>query len=71
MTNAATHNEMPTTDIAFGRGPCRNNSDPMNIGIGPALYTNNKQPHNYVHSLQIEVATGDEICLHVREIGLQ
>ena len=59
MMNAAIHNEMPTTAIAFGRGPCRKSSEPINIGIGPKLHTTTRHI--------ISNATLD-YCYHVRNM---
>ena len=47
MTKVDIHRETPTTAIAFGRGPCRNSSDPMNIGIGPKLLCKTRLPYYY------------------------
>ena len=47
MTKVDIHRETPTTAIAFGRGPCRNSSDPMNIGIGSKLLCKTRLPYYY------------------------
>ena len=47
----------PTTLIARGRGPCRNNSAPIMVGIGPE----NKEVDKHVGTLLRETKSASKI----------
>ena len=57
MTNVPSQFATPAAAIAYGRGPCRNNSDPIIIGMGPRERTTRlwiaKQKQKYIEFMSM------------------